>query len=134
MPRLMPRQIDADGNGILVSKIEALGLEVHLNKGLKEAKFDEHGALSRLDFNDNTSVQTDMLIVSCGIAPRDELARDAGLEMGARGGAPPQPLPFGTVLTMNQSYLGSARIFSRWTKQVPSPCPSGLFSRWTNHI
>jgi nitrite reductase (NADH) large subunit len=27
-----------------------------------------------------------MVVVSCGIKPRDELARDAGIELGERGG------------------------------------------------
>ena len=31
--RLMPRQIDDAGSSILVSKIEQLGVQVHLNKG-----------------------------------------------------------------------------------------------------
>jgi nitrite reductase (NADH) large subunit len=35
-PRLMPRQIDDAGSKILVKKIEALGVRVHLNRGTKE--------------------------------------------------------------------------------------------------
>lgn len=33
-----------------------------------------------------TLLETELVIVSCGVRPRDELARQCGLEMGARGG------------------------------------------------
>jgi len=86
MSRLMPRQIDDDGNDILVKKIEDLGLTVHTNKGLSKLDFTDEGVLKGLSFSDETSLDVDMLIVSCGISPRDELARDCGLEVGPRGG------------------------------------------------
>src|SRR5215510_14686010 len=35
-PRLMPRQIDDTGSKVLVGKINALGVQVHLNKNTKE--------------------------------------------------------------------------------------------------
>ncbi|MEO2017451.1 MAG: FAD-dependent oxidoreductase, partial [Fuerstiella sp.] len=38
--RLMPRQIDDAGSGVLVEKIEELGVKVHLNTGTKEVHGD----------------------------------------------------------------------------------------------
>ncbi|RIK86377.1 MAG: nitrite reductase (NAD(P)H) small subunit [Planctomycetota bacterium] len=83
-PRLMPRQIDDQGSRILVRKIESLGVHVHLNKAAKAI----HGStrVERLEFADGDSIATDMVIVSTGIRPRDELARQAGLAVGERGG------------------------------------------------
>ena len=83
-PRLMPRQIDDAGSRILVQKIEQLGVSVHLKKATKEVHGD--GAVERLEFNDGESLDVDMIIVSAGIRPRDDLARDSELEVGERGG------------------------------------------------
>jgi nitrite reductase (NADH) large subunit len=37
-------------------------------------------------FADGSELDTDLIVFSAGIRPRDELAREAGLEIGARGG------------------------------------------------
>jgi NAD(P)H-dependent nitrite reductase large subunit/NAD(P)H-dependent nitrite reductase small subunit len=83
-PRLMPRQIDEVGSKLLVEKIERLGVRVHLNKGTKEVL--GHGAVEGLVFNDGGQLDVGMIVVSAGIRPRDELARDCGLTVGERGG------------------------------------------------
>lgn len=83
-PRLMPRQIDDAGSKILVQKIESLGVKVHLNKGTK-AVLGEHG-VTGLVFNDGQQLDVEMIIVSAGIRPRDELARQCGVMLGERGG------------------------------------------------
>ena len=83
-PRLMPRQIDDAGSDLLVRKIEELGVKVHLNKATKEIQGD--GCVERMVFSDDETLDVDMIIVSAGIRPRDELARDCGIEVGERGG------------------------------------------------
>lgn len=83
-PRLMPRQIDNAGSEILVQKIESLGVQVHLNKATKKVLGD--GAVTGMQFADDDELDVDMIIVSAGIRPRDDLARDCGLEVGERGG------------------------------------------------
>ncbi len=83
-PRLMPRQVDDAGSKILVQKIEALGVKVHLNKGTK-AILGEQG-VTGLTFNDGSALDVDMVIISAGIRPRDELAKECGLALGERGG------------------------------------------------
>ncbi|MEL7144736.1 MAG: nitrite reductase large subunit NirB [Bacteroidota bacterium] len=82
--RLMPRQLDVEGANLLKDKISALGIEVLLGKNTQ--KIDGNGKLDSLHFADGTSLQTDMLVISCGIVPRIELADPAGLETGPRGG------------------------------------------------
>ncbi len=83
-PRLMPRQLDEHGSNILQAKLEALGISIHLSKNTEEIK--GNGKLDSLSFTDGSSLSVEMLIISAGIKPRDELARDCQLETAARGG------------------------------------------------
>ena len=83
-PRLMPRQVDDAGSEILVNKIEELGVHVHLNKATKEVAGE--GRVQRMIFADGDEIDVDMIIVSAGIRPRDELARESDLKVGERGG------------------------------------------------
>ncbi len=82
--RLMPRQIDDAGSRILVKKIEALGVRVLLNRGAKE--IHGNGKVQAIEFNDGSRLDVDMIVVSTGIRPRDELAKQCGLNMAPRGG------------------------------------------------
>lgn len=84
-PRLMALQVDEAGGRMLRRKIEELGVGVHTGKNTLEI-VDGATARHRLNFADGTHLETDMLVFSAGIRPRDELARAAGLELGARGG------------------------------------------------
>lgn len=83
-PRLMPRQIDDAGSSILVKKIEDLGVRVHLNRQTEKILGD--GQVTGMQFANAEPLDVDMLIVSAGIRPRDDLARDSDLEIGPRGG------------------------------------------------
>lgn len=83
-PRLMPRQLDATGADILRRKIEELGVKVHLSHETQNIEDIESG--KRLNFKDGTFVDTDVIVISAGIKPRDELARDCGIKVGDRGG------------------------------------------------
>ncbi|RZJ11658.1 MAG: nitrite reductase large subunit [Rubrivivax sp.] len=85
-PRLMAVQIDDTGGRVLREKIEALGVQVHASRNTVEIT---DGAMSRhrLVFTDGTWLETDMLVFSAGIRPRDELARQCVLAIGPRGGA-----------------------------------------------
>ena len=83
-PRLMPRQLDEAGSRILLQKIRNIGVQVHLGKSSKEIHGE--GSIQRIEFTDGTSLNCDMLIVSAGIRPRDELAKQSGLKVGERGG------------------------------------------------
>ena len=83
-PRLMPRQVDSAGSAMLQSKLKQFGLSIHLNKSTSEIAGD--GKIEFLKFNDDTSLTVDMLVISAGIRPRDELAKLAGLQTSSRGG------------------------------------------------
>jgi nitrite reductase (NADH) large subunit len=83
-PRLMPRQIDQAGSDTLKAKLEDLGLKIHLSKNTQEITGD--GTISGMTFADGSAIEVDMLVISAGIKPRDEVAKLAGLEVGTRGG------------------------------------------------
>ncbi len=83
-PRLMPRQIDEAGSNLLKTKLEALGLKIYTNTNTQEITGDE--SITGMQFSNNTSIDVEMLVISAGIKPRDELAKLCGLEVGQRGG------------------------------------------------
>ncbi|WP_375445167.1 nitrite reductase large subunit NirB [uncultured Fibrella sp.] len=83
-PRLMPRQIDDAGSGILQRQLESLGLTIHLSKSTQEITGND--CITGMLFADGSSVDVDMLVISAGIRPRDELAKSAGLDTHPRGG------------------------------------------------
>jgi nitrite reductase (NADH) large subunit len=84
-PRLMSVQLDDSAGRLLRRKIEALGAKVHVSKNTKEIVNGEQ-ARNKLVFTDGTSLETDLVVFSAGIRPRDELARAAGIAVGERGG------------------------------------------------
>ncbi len=83
--RLMAVQLDDSAGRLLRRKIEALGARIHLQKNTKEI-VDGEARKHKLVFVDGTSLETDIIVFSAGIRPRDELARAAGLAVGERGG------------------------------------------------
>jgi nitrite reductase (NADH) large subunit len=83
--RLMAVQLDDSAGRLLRRKIEALGARIHLQKNTKEI-VDGDTRKHKLVFVDGTSLETDIVVFSAGIRPRDELARSAGLAVGERGG------------------------------------------------
>lgn len=84
-PRLMPVQIDDAGGAILRNKIEELGVSVHTNKATTEI-VSEDGKVAKMLFADGSELETDTILFSAGIRPRDEIARSCGIEVGERGG------------------------------------------------
>ncbi|BES69260.1 nitrite reductase large subunit NirB [Marinobacter nanhaiticus D15-8W] len=84
-PRLMPVQLDADGGALLKRKIEELGVKVHTEKATKAIVPGEEARL-RMNFADDSHLETDLIVFSAGIRPQDTLARASGLEIGERGG------------------------------------------------
>ena len=100
--RLMPRQLDEQGASFLREKIEALGVNVHTNvmtraiiengegdetvSGLAYAKMEDGQSPADMDGAEGDVLDVDLVIISAGIRARDELARDSGLQLGARGG------------------------------------------------
>ncbi|MBU2995840.1 nitrite reductase large subunit NirB [Cellulophaga baltica] len=83
-PRLMPRQLNNDASKSLQTKLEALGIKILLSKATQQLTGDSF--MTGMQFSEDETVPFDMLLVSAGIRPRDELAKTCELEVGTRGG------------------------------------------------
>lgn len=84
-PRLMAAQLDDGGAQMLANKIEALGVSVLTSKNTTQI-VDGTDCLHKMLFSDGTELETDMILFSAGIRPRDEIARVSGIAVGSRGG------------------------------------------------
>jgi len=83
---LMSTQIDLGGGEALRRLINGLGVGVRLNAMTTRIRAHRRGGVGRLDLADGGRVDADVVVVAAGVRPRDELARDAGLLIGERGG------------------------------------------------
>src|SRR5690606_34040399 len=112
-PKLMPRQLDTRGSKVLQEKIESIGINVHLSKATN--KILGKGAITGMEFGEYDKIDVEMLVVSAGIRPRDELAKTCSLSMGTRGGivvnnkmqtSDPEIYAIGEVALFNQMIYG----------------------------
>ncbi|MEU6320067.1 nitrite reductase large subunit NirB [Streptomyces sp. NPDC047009] len=85
-PRLMPAQVDEGGGAALLRTVEGLGLTVHTGTGTQEIVAGADGRVTAMKLSDGSVLDTDMVVFSAGVRPRDQLARDCGLVVGERGG------------------------------------------------
>ncbi|MGH3736617.1 MAG: nitrite reductase large subunit NirB [Micromonosporaceae bacterium] len=96
-PRLMPLQIDEAGGQVLRQHIADLGLHVHVSAAAQKLEPGRHGSVARMRLGpgapppDGTpafplEIDTDVVVFAAGVRPRDELAKQAGLQLGERGG------------------------------------------------
>ncbi|WP_327141790.1 nitrite reductase large subunit NirB [Nocardia sp. NBC_01327] len=86
---LMPAQIDEGGGAILAQLVTELGLHVHTGVGTSTIETVTDAPLSErlnVTLSDGTELCTAMVVFAAGVRPRDEIAREAGLEVGPRGG------------------------------------------------
>ncbi|WNW09823.1 nitrite reductase large subunit NirB [Pseudomonas sp. DTU_2021_1001937_2_SI_NGA_ILE_001] len=84
-PRLMPVQLDDLGGAALKSRIEALGVGVHLSRATQSISAGSEYRY-RMNFTGDQYLETDLIVFSAGIRPQDALARQCQLELGPRGG------------------------------------------------
>jgi nitrite reductase (NADH) large subunit len=83
-PRLMPLQVDEGGGALLREMIEQLSVTVHLGTSVASIRRDAGRLLATLA--NGTELDLDVVVFSAGVRPRDQLAREAGLVVGGRGG------------------------------------------------
>jgi nitrite reductase (NADH) large subunit len=83
-PRLMPMQVDQAGGETLRMHIERLGLGIHLSA--RAVAIEERDPGLRLVLDGGAHLDTDLVVFSAGVRPRDELARACALSVGPRGG------------------------------------------------
>jgi nitrite reductase (NADH) large subunit len=75
MDRLMERQLDAGAAALLAPAMEALGVEVLLERNTK--RITEHG----VELEDGSTLEADLVVISVGIRPQVSLARAMGLDV-----------------------------------------------------
>jgi nitrite reductase (NADH) large subunit len=90
-PRLMPLQVDEGGGALLKNLVAELGVTVHTGVGTTAIEQVRGSTLQdstlQVTLSDGSSIDNAALLVfSAGVRPRDQLARDAGLDVGERGG------------------------------------------------
>ena len=85
-PRLMPMQVDEAGGAMLRRYVEELGLTVHTGTATTAVRTRPDGTVQGLTLSDGSWVPADLVVVAAGVRPRDNLAREAGLAVGERGG------------------------------------------------
>tara|TARA_R110002051_G_scaffold105833_4_gene178919 strand:+ start:16341 stop:18854 length:2514 start_codon:yes stop_codon:yes gene_type:complete len=83
-PKLMPRQLDSRSSQVLQLKLESIGLNIHLSKATNQIL--GNNAIVGLEFGEDDVLDVEMLVISAGIRPRDELGKTCDLKMGVRGG------------------------------------------------
>ncbi|MFJ9783445.1 nitrite reductase large subunit NirB [Amycolatopsis sp. NPDC101161] len=83
-PRLMPLQVDEGGGSLLRRLITNLDVTVHTGTSTDAIEADGSRLLAKL--GNGTELDVDLVVFSAGVRPRDDLARQSGLDVGPRGG------------------------------------------------
>ncbi|MDW8223300.1 MAG: FAD-dependent oxidoreductase [Gemmatales bacterium] len=76
-PHLMVQQLDPLGGRILQRQLEKLGLTIYVQTQVSRILGDSH--VEAVELHDGRRIEADLVIISCGIRPNVELAREAGL-------------------------------------------------------
>ncbi len=76
-PRLLPRQLDEKGAKVLRKLIEKVGIKIVLNAQSDEVLGEDK--VAGLKLKDGRNIDCNLIIISAGITPRIELAKEAGI-------------------------------------------------------
>jgi nitrite reductase (NADH) large subunit len=76
-PRLLPRQMDPAGAEILKARMERMGFTFYLGARSREIIGDS--AVRGVLLEDGTMIECDVILVSAGVRPRMDIARQLGL-------------------------------------------------------
>jgi nitrite reductase (NADH) large subunit len=79
MPHLMEVQLDPQAGAVLRQAMEQMGVTVHLEKSTTAVL--GNGRVTGLEFKDGATLDCEMLVISAGIRPNVQLAKDAGLKV-----------------------------------------------------
>ena len=81
-PYLMDMQLDPQAGTILRATMEKMGVHVHTEKSTTGIISDGEDGVSGLQFKDGSTLDCDMVVLSCGIRPNAEIGKEAGLSVG----------------------------------------------------
>ncbi len=77
MPYLMETQLDESSGAILQDTLMQMGVRLYMSKRTTAILGDDR--VTGLAFDDGSTLDCDMVVISAGIAPNVQVARDAGL-------------------------------------------------------
>ena len=83
---ILGNQVDRAGGEALRRLIEQLDVKVMTSTATTEVKAGRDGRVGQMRFSDGGKLPVDVVVFATGVRPRDELAREAGLEVHERGG------------------------------------------------
>ncbi|MEM7601586.1 MAG: FAD-dependent oxidoreductase [Verrucomicrobiota bacterium] len=81
---LMPQQLNEEASEALIQSIGETGFELHLGQRANAIDSGKDGLT--LELSSEEKLDVDLIVVAAGIRPRSELAKDAGIHLGGRGG------------------------------------------------
>lgn len=79
--RLMDRQLDAEAARVLARTARSLGVGVRTRTRVAEVR--GAGRITGIELDDGRTLDADLLVLCCGTRPRTDLAKAAGLAIGA---------------------------------------------------
>ncbi|WBB63349.1 FAD-dependent oxidoreductase [Streptomyces sp. WMMC500] len=85
-PHLMPAQLDPAAADILATWLSGTGIRLHQGRGLLSVDGGPSGEVTGATLTDETRIRTNLVVFTAGTRPRDDLAADANLPRGPRGG------------------------------------------------
>ena len=78
--RLMERQLDPGASELVLRHLKELGVEVHTECRVRNVR-SVGGRVRSVEMADHYALDTDLVVLACGVSPRVGLARDAGLAL-----------------------------------------------------
>jgi len=82
MTRLLPKQLDEEGSEIFRYKVQSLGISVLCGKSVTGFEGDNNnGHVTEVHMADGTVIQTDVVIVTVGVAPNVDIFRNTGISI-----------------------------------------------------
>ena len=84
--RLMSTTLDRSASELLEDALRRVGIGVRTRTRTTRLDPDESGAVTALEFQDGSFHRADVVVFTVGTRPRDELARNTGLDVHPQGG------------------------------------------------
>ncbi|WP_407560891.1 NAD(P)/FAD-dependent oxidoreductase [Streptomyces sp. 184] len=85
-PHLMPAQLDPMAAELLATRLSHRGIRLHQGTALLSVNGDRTGRATGITLADETRIDAGMVVFTAGTRPRDDLAPEADLPRGERGG------------------------------------------------
>ncbi|MCP4755991.1 MAG: FAD-dependent oxidoreductase [Proteobacteria bacterium] len=85
MPQLLPNFVEKPIEMMLAHHLKENNVEIFTSESVATLEADDNGHVARVVTNKRT-IEAELVIISAGVRPRDELAGEAGLVVSPRGG------------------------------------------------